>query len=140
MLRGAAIRMSAIIAFAILGLTCPACWEDKDNCQDCSTWTACPVITKQCSWGAKTIQECSGGCCTTDPGKIDCNMAASYGWNGGYELYGDRVVVKLYGGGRYARIEIDASENGWILTGMTDEETEAVIHYKMTELRDKGQL
>ncbi len=134
------LRTSAFVAFSIIVLLFPACGDDKNKCQECSTWTSCPAITKQCPWGTKTVQECSGSCCTTDPNKIDCSMAAAYGWNGSYERYEDKVVVKLYGGGRYARVEIDATANGWLLPGMTDEEMASAIHDKMMMIRESGQL
>jgi hypothetical protein len=120
-----------LLALALLPVGCK-----KDTCQECSdpVQAGCPKLIKQCPGYTMTVQQCSGGCCTTDVSQISCT-ADFPGQIMREEIIGDTVVIEANSGSERTTVFISGGENGWVTADMPETEVRCVMERKLAEIR-----
>lgn len=120
-----------LLALALLPVGCK-----KDTCQECTdpVQAGCPKLFKQCQGYTMTVQQCSGGCCTTDASQISCS-ANFPGQILREDIIGDTVVIKAGSGSERTTIFISGRENGWLTAEMPESEVRCVMERKLAEIR-----
>jgi hypothetical protein len=124
----------AVILLLLLALLPFGC--KKDTCQECSDPVAagCPVLTKQCSGFRMTVQQCSGGCCTTDASQISCSVDFTRPTLR-EEIIGETVVIETGSGSERTTIFINGRENGWLTPDMPEAEIRCVMESRLAAIR-----
>lgn len=120
-----------LLTLALLPVGCK-----KDTCQECSNATTdgCPVLTKQCSGYRMTVQQCGGGCCTTDVSQISCSFDFARP-DLSVEIIGDTAVIEIGGGGERTTIFINGRENGWVSADMPEAEVRCIMERQLAAIR-----
>ena len=124
-----------LLALALLPVGCK-----KDTCQECSdpVVAGCPLLTKQCSGYTMTVQQCSGGCCTTDVSQISCTLDFP-GQIMREEIIGDTMVIEAGSGSERTIVFINGRENGWVTAEMPESEMRCVMERKLAAIRANAQ-
>jgi hypothetical protein len=123
-----------IVAVLLVMVAFPSACKKKDTCQECTDWSNCPTLTKQCPGWTMTVQQCSGNCCTTDPAQISCT-AAFHGQILREETIGDTAVIKIASGNERTTVFISGLENGWVTATMPESEVRCIMEGKLAEIR-----
>lgn len=118
-----------LLALAFMPFGCP-----KDTCQECTGPSTCPKLTKQCPGYTMTVQECSGGCCTTDADEISCTLVFRSQIIS-EEIIGDIALIEADSGNKRTTILIDGTQNGWVTAAMPENEVRRVMEGKLAEIR-----
>jgi hypothetical protein len=116
--------------------------DDGDDCVKCNLasetgFEVCPKITKQCSFGTITVQQCSGaagssqGCCATTPEEVSCGSILAQIRNAPYKVVDDIITFELAEEDGRLHVKIDAIANGWISGAMNAAEKERIIQSKI---------
>jgi hypothetical protein len=124
------------IIMVLLALALPPFACKKDTCQECSDPVAanCPELTKQCSGYTMTVQQCSGGCCTTDSSQISCSVDFP-GQILREDIIGDTAVIKAGSGSERTTVFISGRENGWITKEMSESEVRCIMERQLAAIR-----
>ncbi len=127
------MNRNLILALALLVL--PSC-GGNDDCQECTTATNCPHLTKQCSGFTATVQQCSGAsggqmCCVTDASEVSCSSLRES--EGTYALEDGSVHFRHSAAGCGLQLWIDPVANGWIAEGARTPGAEAAVRARMRE-------
>ena len=125
-------KMQILVVLLALAFQPSAC--KKDTCQECTDWSNCPTLTKQCPGWTMTVQQCSGGCCTTDPAQLSCT-AAFHGQILREEIIGDTAVIEIANGSERTTVFISGRENGWTTAAMPESEMLCIMKRKLVEVR-----
>jgi hypothetical protein len=128
--------LTIMLALALLPVACK-----KDTCQECSdpVQAGCPKLFKQCPGWTMTVQQCSGGCCTTDVSQINCSVDIP-GQVMREEIIGDTLVIEAGSGSERTTVFISGRENGWVTPGMPETEVRCVMERRLTAIRAGAQL
>lgn len=126
-----AMGVMLILALAALPFGCK-----KDTCRECTdpVLAGCPILTKQCPGWTMTVQQCSGGCCTTDSSQLSCTMDFP-GQIRREEIIGDTAVIEAGSGSERIVVFISGRENGWVTAAMPESEVRCVMESKLAEIR-----
>jgi hypothetical protein len=127
-----ALILTVLLTLALLPVGCK-----KDTCQECSdpVKAGCPTLTKQCNGYRMTVQQCSGGCCTTDVSQVSC----SYDFTRPdlrVEIIGETAVIESGGGSERSAIFIDGRENGWVTANTPEAEIRCIMESRLAAIRD----
>jgi hypothetical protein len=128
------VIIMVLLALALLPVGCK-----KDTCQECSDPVAagCPVLTKQCSGFRMTVQQCSGGCCTTDVSQVSCSVDFTRS-DLRVEIIGETVVIETGSGSERTTIFINGRENGWVTPGMPEADVRCIMERHLAAIRSEA--
>jgi hypothetical protein len=129
------LKKSIVIAAILMMMAAfPSACKKKNSCLECTDWSTCPALTKQCPGWTMTVQQCSGGCCTTDPAQLSCT-AAFQGQILREEIIGDLAVIRIANGSERTTVFLSGRENGWVTAAMPESEVRCVMEGKLSEIR-----
>lgn len=140
---------SMVVVLMLLSVPISSCFLGGDDggsdCVRCNLtsetgFEVCPEITKQCSFGTITVQQCSGaagssqGCCATTPEEVSCGSVLARIRDAQYQVVNDVITFDVADEGRVLHLKIDAIANGWISGTMHSAEKARIIQSKITEI------
>jgi hypothetical protein len=131
-MKNKAKMIGVLLALWLLPLGCP-----KDTCLECSAgnYSMCPKLTHQCPHYTQTVQQCSGGCCTTDEKDVNWCTLESLGQILHEEIIGGVAVIEAVRDTTHTVILIDGTRNGWVTAEMSEIEVRRVMEGKLAEIR-----